>query len=342
MNIVAGDFANFDGSLSSQILWYILDLINDWYDDGEENAKIRHVLWMHIVHAVHINGNVIYQATHSQPSGCPITAILNSIYNSIIIRITYILCAQDHYTQTGENYVNMEKFNQFVACVSYGDDNLIAIADHILEWYNQVEITKAFELIGHEYTDEAKTGIIVPVRNIDDVAFLKRKFVWDPIANRYIAPLDINVVKEICQWTKRGLASESITEANIDVTMRELSLHDQNTFDAFRVVLQRECQKHNINYRFLTYGEYRGEVLELPFKLEIKEELIIHFDSTLPNYDIRRFGDSISVGQFDSLNSMVNKLHIYCRHRKIHKISTVDKKLNSLVKKTMYKIKNKN
>jgi hypothetical protein len=336
MNIVAGDFANFDGSLSSQILWYILDLINEWYDDGEENAKIRHVLWMHIVHAVHINGNVIYQATHSQPSGCPITAILNSIYNSIIIRITYILCAQDHFAKTQLNYISMEKFNQFVACVSYGDDNLIAISQHILEWYNQVEITKAFALIGHEYTDEAKTGIIVPVRNIDEVAFLKRKFVWDPIANRYIAPLDINVVKEICQWTKKGLASDSITLANIDVTMRELSLHDRATFDDFRAVLQRECVKRNINYRFLTYGEYRGDVLEIPFQLEGRKEMIVHFDNSMTDYNIKRVGSTLYVGDFDSKRAIANKLSIFCQRGKIHKLTTNDEKIRPVLKYVKY------
>lgn len=337
MNIVAGDFANFDGSLSSQILWYILDLINDWYDDGEENAKIRHVLWMHIVHAVHINGNVIYQATHSQPSGCPITAILNSIYNSIIIRITYVLCAQEQLKKTGQNYVSMEKFNQFVACVSYGDDNLIAISDHILEWYNQVEITQAFSLIGHEYTDEAKTGIIVPVRNIEEVAFLKRKFVWDPIVNRYIAPLDITVVREICQWTKKGLAADSITEANIDVTLRELSLHDRNTFDGFKAVLQRECQKKGINYRFLSYGEYRGDVLEIPFKLELnkKKDVIVCRDESMEVFDIELVGNTIFVGEFDSIRSMANKLWMFCRHRHIQKFKTEEPQLQSLVRATL-------
>jgi hypothetical protein len=240
VNVAAGDFGNFDGSLSSQVLWHMLELINEWYDDGPENARIRHTLWMHIVHAVHINGNVVYQCTHSQPSGCPITAILNSIYNSIVIRVVYLICARDFGLQTGDySFANMEKFNRYCACVSYGDDNLIAIAESILVWFNQVKITAAFLIIGHEYTDEAKSGIIVPIRDISEVAYLKRRFVWDELANRYIAPLDLDVVLEIFQWTKKGLAYDSITEANIDVSLRELCLHGEEIFNKYSQMLKR-------------------------------------------------------------------------------------------------------
>nr|WPV63207.1 MAG: RNA-dependent RNA polymerase [Wufeng shrew dicistrovirus 12] len=319
MNIVAGDFSNFDGSLSSQILWAILDAINEWYDDGEENAQIRRTLWMHIVHAIHINHDVIYQATHSQPSGCPITAILNSIYNSIIIRIAYLICAQQYFESSGVDYRSMYYFNAFVAMVSYGDDNLIGINEKILEWFNQLSITVALSIIGHEYTDEAKTGIIVPFRNIEEVAYLKRAFKWNPALNRYVAPLDLDTVLEIVQWTKRGLLSDAITLANLDVTMRELSLHDPHVFDKYKKILMNECRKNNVEYRFATQYEYLADVCSEPLMLEMNKSYVLQLtDKRLPkNYIYQdRVHRTLSVNTFDH-DTLKNKLALFCHYRNI-------------------------
>jgi hypothetical protein len=78
------------------------------------------------------------------------------------------------------------------------------------------------------------------VRDLSDVAYLKRKFVFDEVAQRYIAPLDLDVILEIPQWTKRGSHEESILLANIDVALRELSLHGQEIFEQYATKLQNE------------------------------------------------------------------------------------------------------
>lgn len=320
IKVVAGDFSNFDGSLSSQILWAILDAINEWYDDGPENAQIRRTLWMHIVHAIHINRDVIYQATHSQPSGCPITAILNSIYNSIIIRIAYMICAQLHFEQTGEDFRSMKWFNLFVAMVSYGDDNLIGISEKIISWFNQNTITTALLVIGHEYTDEAKTGIIVPVRDISEVAYLKRHFKWNPALNRYVAPLDLDTVLEIVQWTKKGLASDAITLANLDVTMRELSLHDRETFDKYKKILYDECIKNRVMYRFATQNEYIAAVCDEPLFLEINRDFsLVKTNKKMPrNYIMMdKNSKTLFVNEYDE-DILKRKLSLFCYYRRIN------------------------
>lgn len=320
IKVVAGDFSNFDGSLSSQILWAILDAINEWYDDGPENAQIRRTLWMHIVHAIHINRDVIYQATHSQPSGCPITAILNSIYNSVIIRIAYMICAQQHFERTGEDYRSMKWFNLFVAMVSYGDDNLIGISEKILSWFNQITITTALLVIGHEYTDEAKTGIIVPVRDISEVAYLKRHFKWNPALNRYVAPLDLDTVLEIVQWTKKGLASDAITLANLDVTMRELSLHDREIFDKYRKILHDECVKNHVMYRFATQNEYIAAVCDEPLFLEINRDYsLVKTSKKMPhNYImVDKNSKTLFVNEYDE-DVLKRKLALFCYYRRIN------------------------
>jgi hypothetical protein len=271
----AGDFSNFDGSLSSQILWYILDMINDWYDDGEENALIRRGLWLNIVNAIHINGNVIYQCTHSQPSGCPLTAVLNSIYNSIIVRIVYILIARKHCPELA----TMHFFNLYVAMVAYGDDNLIAISESIVEWFNMNTISESFKIIGHEYTDESKNMQFAAVKDLSECGYLKRKFIKDKVANRHIAPLDIDVILEIPQWTKKGTLEHDILLANIDVCMRELSLHSKEVFEFYVRIFKRKCTQHKINFRFATYEEYKTKTLELPL-WESKNNYILHVTNT--------------------------------------------------------------
>jgi hypothetical protein len=52
-----GDFKAFDSSEQPTIHRLILDFINKWYDDGEDNARVRSVLWLDLMHSRHIGGD---------------------------------------------------------------------------------------------------------------------------------------------------------------------------------------------------------------------------------------------------------------------------------------------
>jgi len=120
-NHVAGDFSNYDGTLHPDILWQILEVIEDYYRQSptyaKEDAVVRKCLWESVVNSYHICGKRLYKLNHSQPSGNPATAILNSMYNSIACRVTF-------YTERPGN----EEFNDCVSMVAYGDDNLLNIS----------------------------------------------------------------------------------------------------------------------------------------------------------------------------------------------------------------------
>ena len=76
-------------------------------------------------------GKRLYKLNHSQPSGNPATAILNSMYNSIACRVTF-------YAERPGN----EEFNDYVSMIAYGDDNLLNISSRVSTWYNQESMTR--------------------------------------------------------------------------------------------------------------------------------------------------------------------------------------------------------
>jgi len=257
-SVIAGDFSNFDGCLNSQVLWAILDIINEWYDDGEENARIRMGLWAHIVHSVHIFEDNVYMWTHSQPSGNPFTVIINSIYNSIIMRISWILVMEQH------NKSGMIDFNKYVSFVSYGDDNLLNISREVLECFNQQTIADALASINHTYTDELKTGEMVLSRTLDDVLFLKRSFRYSSKLQRYVAPLKREVIYEMLNWTRNVPDPNEIVRMNIQTAAREMSLHGQAEFDSLLLLL-KENKKWVSHFPVLeTYNQYLTDIRKRP------------------------------------------------------------------------------
>nr|APG78016.1 hypothetical protein 1 [Beihai picorna-like virus 74] len=250
--VIAGDFSNFDGTLNAEILWSICDIINDWYDDGEENKRIRRVLWAEIVNSVHVCGDAIYHWTHSQPSGNPLTAILNSVYNSIACRYVWMLLTesrpQDH---------SMRSFRENVSMVAYGDDNVLNISDYAIGFYNQVSMSQAFSTFGMTYTDESKSGEMLPYRSIFEVGYLKRAFVYNKDLMKWEAPLALESVLEIPNWTRKTMDNREATTLNIEVACAELSLHDQETFEYWTQKFRRAALKHKLRPLILTYQEYK-------------------------------------------------------------------------------------
>lgn len=276
ISLIAGDFENYDGSENSQILWAIFEEINQWYLQGyyqvckrdgvtpdqqlvDRWTRIRRILWAHIVNAVHINNTVMYQCSHSIPSGCPITAVLNSIYGSTIVRIAYLILAFKH----ANSEATMQRFRRHIRAVVYGDDNLISVHPDVAVWFNQENLTEAFLKIGHVYTDEAKTGAIYEKRLLTDVAFLKRKFVYSPLSNRWIAPLDLDSVLETPLWTKAGTMADTITLDNVEQALNELSLHGEEVYDRYGNILVQRVREEGFQYRMPSWREMFRTTLSL-------------------------------------------------------------------------------
>ena len=249
--VIAGDFSNFDGTLVLAILAPVVDIINEFYDDGEENAQIRRVLWKEIVNSIHVCGRDVYMWTHSQPSGCPITAVLNSLYNSISMRYVWLLVAPVELR-------SMKSFRRHVAMISYGDDNVLNISDEAIEFFNQLTIAEGYAQIGMTYTDELKSGEMIKFRHLSDVSFLKRKFEWSNAEFSYMAPLTLDTVLEMVSWIRGPLDDEDKTRENVETSCFELSLHGKEIFDKWSSKMIKACAQMSARPQVLTYQEYRN------------------------------------------------------------------------------------
>lgn len=226
-HVIAGDFSSFDGTLNNCILTQMCADINEWYDDGPENALIRETLWAEIYSSLHRCRDVYYSWSHSQPSGCPLTTCLNSYYNSVSMRIVYMLCAKEAGLSS-----SMVGFENNVSMVSYGDDNVINISDTIIDWFNQNTITEGYAKIGMTYTDEAKTmGVMEPFRTLEQVKYLKRSFIYDDENKIWLAPLELETVLEMANWVRDSTDVLAATHVNFQNAIRELSMHPEETFD---------------------------------------------------------------------------------------------------------------
>jgi len=265
-DVVAGDFSNYDGTLSSAIMWEVLDVVERFYENSTpEDRKIRLGLWCDLVNSVHLttpfdgtrNGQqgYLYQWTHSQPSGNPMTVILNSVYHSIVARYVWVLCARKY----APDMVSLSNFSKYVRHVNYGDDDLYNIHPNMLPWFNQLTMTEAFLEIGMVYTDEAKTGNLVQSRLLTEVAFLKRGFRFDREQKRWRCPHSLDTILEMAMWVKRGANVMELTAEVLEEAHHELAQHDHYTFIRYSPVFE-EARAKVVNYwpcNLSTYKEYQ-------------------------------------------------------------------------------------
>lgn len=226
-NIVAGDFSAFDSTLNAQILWAVLDVINAFYADGRDEE--RSTLWKEIVNSVHICQGEIYMVDHGNPSGNPITSILNSIYNLIASILVYMEC-------TG---LPAYTFPENVSLATYGDDNIYSVAGEISHLFNQETITKGFASIGMIYTKEDKSENDGEVfRSLSEVTFLKRHFEHD--GTQWVAPLELSTVLEIPQWIRTDMDVDLAVVENVECAYMELALHGEELYERWTNLIQSQ------------------------------------------------------------------------------------------------------
>jgi len=236
--VIAGDFSGYDGSITTQVQLQILRIINVWY--GDEHGLVRSVLWDDICASRHISGDVIYEWTGSNPSGCFPTTALNTLTNMFVIVYSFVVAYLNKYDMMSDMHSDefgiavqtaLGEATKYLRYMCFGDDNLIAVSSFVEDFFDQNVMTNILEGIGYTYTSEAKDGVQVdPLRPLSEVAFLKRSFTRSVRSGKRLCPLELSVILEMPQWTKKSDHNFEDVRVNVETALKELSLHDHEVF----------------------------------------------------------------------------------------------------------------
>ena len=129
----------------------------------------------------------------TNPSGHPLTVIINSLVNSLYMRYAYASLGYD-----------VRTFKKHVALMTYGDDNAMGVSTHVPN-FTHTNVQRVLVEIGVVYTMADKESVSVPYINISDVSFLKRKWRYDVEIGAWMAPLEeASIIKSLTMWVPSG------------------------------------------------------------------------------------------------------------------------------------------
>lgn len=228
-SIIAGDFANFDGSIIKPLGQSALKFVNWWYDGSEVDTMVRNLLFEHFWESTHICEDVVYTSRGSGPTGQPATAAYNSL---IAIVANHIVLTQDLGLLESDFEISV-----------YGDDNIIGVNKADLRCS---DMTPHFlRRFGMKYTHFSKTEGMDPIDNINTVKFLGRSFVL--MNSKYAAPRDLGDIIESTYWV-RGKDKQHVAFCStvlnffLDLSHYDLQTYNKYSEEIMRVIKEADME----------------------------------------------------------------------------------------------------
>lgn len=213
-------------------------------NDPEYADKVRKNLWFEVYNSRHIFFGKVYEWNGSLPSGNPGTAYLNTLYNMFLLLFAWTKIV----VEESDLDLSIDDFSKHVCAYCFGDDVWATLSSLVRDIFNQNSIQDLFRKYGMDFTNEYKTDNVLPYRNSSEVSFLKRGIRFEPLLGRYVAPLDLNVILEFPYWSHKGPAVHSIPKTNVELALRELSLHGDDVFDKYSVILTKSLYENYAEY----------------------------------------------------------------------------------------------
>lgn len=230
--IVAGDYGKFDKKMGARLIIAAFDIIIEILKEAnwteEELIVIYGIAEDTAYSYCQFNGDLVMWMG-SNPSGHPLTVIINSLVNSLYMRYCYYQLNPNRECRT---------FKKNVALLTYGDDNIMGV-NKSTPWFNHTAIVKQLEIIGVEYTMADKTSESVPYISIDNVSFLKRSWRWDSDIEAYVCPLEeASIRKMLCICVKsRTISPQFQMVASMNSAVQEFFWYGKKRFESERSYL---------------------------------------------------------------------------------------------------------
>lgn len=246
---LAGDYSNYDKRLPYTLIMAAFKTITDFYGHDAKGNHVRRVLFETMFSAYHLCGRAVYRVRKGNPSGIPLTGIINSLVNSLIARYTFVVLGRSHGL-----HVTMRDFHLNVIFKSYGDDNLFGVSREY-PWFNMCTISTCLKEVGIIYTPADKSEIRSEFVALEDLTYLKRNFVH--LDGKWVGPLDIDVIRESIMWMRNDnpLSSDEAISATYRSAIFEMTHHGKAAFLEYRNQVVKYANTKNVRLDHYEYDD---------------------------------------------------------------------------------------
>lgn len=253
LGFICGDYSNYDASINMQIAYFVAKVINMWYNDGEENFRIRLIFVLSCFSGYHIVDLLVYLFV-GNPSGNFLTTIINVLGNMFFFRLVYLRRVESDLTN----------FERYVCATFWGDDNLAAIASKIAHLFNMKTMQEELATLNVVYTTADKSSIVKELYDISEITYLKRTWKFNEEHNFYFAPLDLDTILETARWSAGDPLNVGDQMARFNSTLLFASAHSLFLFNRLKSLFVEYCH-------FFQRGglEVDGRVVSLPYNANL-------------------------------------------------------------------------
>jgi hypothetical protein len=252
------DYKNWDQTIHPEFLYRYARIVNAWYGDNDDspNGKARIALILELAHTYLMIGPKLFLKSGGQDSGCAITAEINCDIHDLMMFYVFLvllheLRGKDKETDRMIDQIldkALDFYRENVAIAVYGDDIVKSCTRWVQEWFNGNTIAPVMEQLGMKITPADKNSTVFSVKKPEEVTFLKRQFIPDPVyPDRFIrCPLDLKTIENIPQWIKKGNDEVEATRVNCEMALREMFMYGEHRFNTARDELNSRIRNYNL------------------------------------------------------------------------------------------------
>lgn len=264
--MVAGDYGKFDKKMAAPFILHAFDVLIAMSTQAgwscEDIQVLRCIAYDTAFPLMDFHGDLI--EVQGNPSGHPLTVIINCIVNSLYMRYAYAMTTKN----------SPRNFKRDVCLATYGDDNIMSVRSGV-DAFNHTDISRVLASIGVEYTMADKESESLPFIDISKTSFLKRIFRWDDEMQAHMAVLEeASINKMLTSYVNTGiLAPEAHSICAIETALREYFFYGRSRYENRYAYFKRIVREAKLDawVRDSTFPSYNQLAIDF-WKRHITEE----------------------------------------------------------------------
>nr|ULG00015.1 MAG: hypothetical protein 1 [Marnaviridae sp.] len=239
--IVAGDYGKFDKRMPASVILAAFQIIKSilvaagWSE--KDLRVVGGIAEDTAFPTIDFHGELI-RCYGTNPSGHPLTVIINGLANSLYVRYCY---AVNNPRRTCED------FKDNIALFTYGDDMIMGVK-RSCDWLNHTIMQKTLADIDIEFTMAEKTAKSVPFIHIDQATFLRRSWRFEEQLGYRVCPIEhasIEKMLTMCVESKT-ISRQLQAVAVLDTACREYFWYGEEIFHIKRALFYKWIEELNL------------------------------------------------------------------------------------------------